>query len=182
MTGHDGFDELDRLGDELRQQVGGELRRTAEEDEYAAAKAQKRSRTLEHVAYELLSRGDTVGITIGSELLSGVAIHAKGDLLTMQTLQGDRVDIHLCGLVAIHVVTRATTGGRTRDRFGAESFVARLRELELDEMPVTINAPAAGGPVAGRIEAVTSDHVMLHDDTSGRWYIPIDAIASVSSP
>jgi hypothetical protein len=180
MTDREGFDEMERLGDELRQQVGGEFRRSAEEDEYAAAKAQMRARTLEHVAYELLSRGDTIAVTLGADQIHGVVTHAKGDLLTMQTLQEDRVDIHLGALIAIHVVERATAGGRTRDRFGAESFVARLRELELDEMPVTVTAPAAGGPILGRIEAVTSDHVMVNDDTAGRWYVPIDGIAAVS--
>lgn len=180
MTGHDDYDEMDRLGDELRQQVGGEFRRTAEEDEFVAAKAQMRSRTLEHVAYELLSRGDTIAVTMGPDRILGVVVHAKGDVLCVQTMQGDRVDVHLGGLVAIQVVERSRSAGRTRDTFGADSFVARLRELELDEAPVVLNAPATGEPVEGLIEAVTSDHVMLSDPAAGHWYIPLASIAAVT--
>ena len=182
MDRSDDQGELDKLGEELRQQVGGEFRRIAEEDEYAAAKAQLRSRTLEHVAFELLSRGDSIAVTIGPDLLHGTVVHAKGDLLVLETLQGDRVDVHLGRLVAIHVLDRTSQGGRARDRFGAGSFVARLRELELDEMPVAVAAPSAGGVVMGVIEAVTSDHVTVRDAETGHWYLPLDAIASVTVP
>ncbi len=181
MTDREDFEELERLGDELRQQVGGEFRRVAEEDEYAAAKAQMRSRTLEHVAYELLARGDTVAVRIGGDRIQGVALHAKGDVLAIETIQGDRIDVQVGPLIAIHVLARAAGGGRPRDRFGAESFVARLRELELDGVVVSITAPAAGGTVTGTIEAVTGDHVMLTGDDDAPWFIPLPAIAAVSA-
>lgn len=170
---------FDELGDELRQSVGGEFRRTAEEDEYAAAKAQLRARTLEHVAYELLSRGDTVAVTIGAEIVQGIVVHAKGDLLCVETPAGDRCDVRLGTPASIHVVQRATSPGRARDRFGAESFVARLRELELDEVPVTVIGPMRRDPVVGTIAAVASDHVLLRND-DGDWYLPLAGIAAVS--
>jgi len=181
MSDRDDFAELERLGDELRQQVGGEFRRTAEEDEYAAAKAQIRARSLENVAFELLSRGDAVAVTIGGAPLQGTVIHAKGDLMALQTPHGDRIDVHLGAHLAIHVLERSTAGGRSRDRHGAESFVARLRELELEATPVVLTTPPAGGSVIGVIEAVTSDHVMLNDPESGTWYLPLAAIAAVTA-
>jgi hypothetical protein len=171
--------DFDELGDELRQAVGGEFRRTAEEDEYAAAKAQLRARTLEHVAYELLARGDTIAVTIGAEIMQGIIVHAKGDLLCLETPAGDRCDVRLGAPAAIHVVQRATSPGRARDRFGAESFVARLRELELDEVPVTLVGPMRREPVVGTIAAVASDHVLLRND-DGEWYLPLAGITAVS--
>ncbi|MDJ0959426.1 MAG: hypothetical protein QNJ88_02130 [Acidimicrobiia bacterium] len=171
--------EFEELEDELRQAVGGEFRRTAEEDEYAAAKAQLRARTLEHVAYELLARGDTVAVTIGADVVQGIVMHAKGDLLCLETASGDRCDVRLGAPAAIHVVQRATSPGRARDRFGAESFVARLRELELEEIPVMIVGPMRRDPVVGTIAAVASDHVLLRND-DGDWYLSLAGIAAVT--
>jgi hypothetical protein len=171
--------DFDELGDELRQAVGGEFRRTAEDDEHAAAKAQLRARTLEHVAYELLARGDTVAVALGDEVVQGIVVHAKGDLLCLETPAGNRHDIRLGAPAAIHVVQRATGSGRARDRFGAESFVARLRELELDEVPVTLIGPMRRDPVVGTIAAVASDHVLLRND-DGDWYLPLAGIAAVA--
>jgi hypothetical protein len=183
MTGHDEYGELERLGDELRQQVGGEFRRIAEEDEHDAAKAQLRSRTLEHVAYELLSRGDTVAIALGTAGHQGVVAHAGGDLMTVTTRRGERLDVNLSGPVTIHVVERASSGGRGRDRFGAESFLARLRELELEEAPVTIHTAAGGEPVHGIIDAVATDHVLVRALTpdQDRWFLALRGIVATST-
>ena len=168
------FDDLDH---ELRGAVGGEFRRTAEEDEHDARVAALRSRTLEHVAYELLSRGDTVTVAAGSQRLHGTIIHAKGDLATIESPSSEVTDVHLDGPVVVRVVARTPQGGRARDRFGAESFVARLREFELDGSPVTLYAPAAGDLVSGTIGAVARDHVMVHGDEGDTWYLPIDLVA-----
>lgn len=182
MTGRDDFDELHELGDQLRQELGGEFRRTAEEDEFAAAKAQMRRRTLEHVGHELLSRGDTIAVTAADRAFRGVVMHAKGDLMTVASAGGERIDVRLGPLVVIRVVERATSGGRTRDRFAAESFAARLRELELAEHQVTLIVPAVADTITGRIEAVTGDHIVFDGGSDDRWYLPLAGIAVVLSP
>jgi hypothetical protein len=171
-----GFDELDH---HLRQSVGGEFRRQAEEDEYAARKGALRRRTLDQVAYELLGRGDTVAILAGERRFRGVVAHANRDLLTLVTSPGDQVHVNLGGPVAIHVVERAATGGKGRDRFGPESFLARMREIELSELTVEIVSPPTGGPVTGRIEAAASDHLMVIGEDDTTWYLPLATIAAV---
>lgn len=168
---------LDDLGRELRAAVGGEFRRTAEEDEYAARKVQLRSRTLEQVAFELLSRGDTVVVAAGDTRLTGIVVHAKGDLVTVETPQGARVHAHLDGPVVLKVTQRATAGGRSRDRLAADSFLALLREMEVDEVPVEIVAPTVGEIVAGAVDAVTPDHVMVTGLQGETWFVPLGAIA-----
>ena len=174
----DDFDELSR---ELRTAVGGEFRRTAEEDEHAARKAQLRSRSLEQVAFELLSRGDTVVLAAGDRRFQGVIVHSRGDLVTLETAQGEHVHAHLDGPVLLKVIERAATGGRGRDRYGAESFLARLREIELDEVPVELVAPGTGEVVAGALAAVTKDHVMINGDHGEAWFIPLDQIAAIKA-
>ena len=168
MTDHEEHDELERLGDELRQQVAGDFRRAAEEDEHDAAKARLRSRTLEHAAYELLSRGDTIALVLGTVRYHGIVTHARGDLLAVTTRGGERLDVNLSGPVAVQVVERSTRGGRARDRFGAESFIARLRELELDQTPVAIHTAGAG-------EAVHEDPD-LH-----QWFLALRGIVAIST-
>jgi hypothetical protein len=177
MTGNfDGFDDLDR---ELRESVGGEFRRQAEEDEYAARKSALRKRSLDQVAYELLARGDTVSVLAGERRFRGVVAHAHGDLLTLVTPQGDQVHVNLEGPVVLQVAERAPEGGKGRDRFGPESFLARMRELELSELTVEIVAPSAGDPLTGRIEAAASDHLMMTDDTGAPTFVPLAWVAAV---
>jgi hypothetical protein len=183
MTDHEEHDELERLGDELRQQVGGDFRRAAEEDEHDAAKARLRSRTLEHVAYELLSRGDTIALVLGTVRYSGIVTHARGDLMAVTTPGGERLDVNLSGPVTVQVVERSTRGGRARDRFGAESFIARLRELELDETPVTIHLPSGARPVCGVIDVVAADHLLVRalPPDQDRWFVALRGIIAIST-
>ena len=169
-------DPFEELGQELREAVSGEFRRTAEEDEYAARKSALRARDLSQVAYELLSRGDTVRVTVGPVSMRGVISHARGTLATLTGGDGTELHINLAGPVVLEVVARSQSGGRARERFGPESFLARLRELELNEAPVEV-LTAAEQPPAGRIEAVGTDHVMLVGETD--QFVPIAWIGAV---
>jgi hypothetical protein len=176
-------DPLDDLGDlarELRASVGGEFRRWAEEDEYAARKAQLRSRSLEHVAHELLSRGDAIAVTLGTIVLHGTVLHAKGDLMAIETRRGDRIDLRLGGALTIRVVARSSEGGRGRDPAEPGSFVARLRELELDEVPVILTPAPGSDSVAGVIEAVADDHLMVTCDDGETTYIAMSNVVAVT--
>ena len=177
MTGDlDGFEELEQ---ELRESVGGEFRRQAEEDEYATRKGVLRNRSLDQVAYELLARGDTVAVLTGERRFLGVVAHANRDLLTLVTPKGDQVHVNLGGPIVLQVAERAPAGGKGRDRFGPESFLARMRELELSELTVEIVAPTAGDPVMGRIEAAATDHLMVISDSDALSFIPLAWVAAV---
>ncbi|HEX9855623.1 MAG TPA: hypothetical protein VGC47_09930 [Acidimicrobiia bacterium] len=177
MTTGDPFEELD---EELRHRMAGEFRRTAEEDEYAARKAALRSRSLADVAFELLGRGDVVAAVVGSwHRYQGTMSHAKGSLASLTTGIGDSVHLNLEGPVSLEVVERSAAGGRSREPMAAESFMAKLREIELSEHPVDIVLHSVEESIAGRIEAVTKDHVMLVTTDSRTWFVPIREIAAV---
>ena len=178
-TMKDDFEGLEDLDQELRESVGGEFRRQAEEDEYATRKGVLRRRTLDQVAYELLARGDTVAVLAGERRFLGVVAHANRDLLTLVTPQGDQVHVNLTGPVVLQVAERAPAGGKGRDRFGPESFLARMRELELSERTVEIVAPPAGDPLTGRIEAAAPDHLMVIGNTDTPSFVPLPWVAAV---
>ncbi len=173
----DGPDPLEALDQELRERVGGEFRRTAEEDEFAARKAALRGRDLAQVAYELLSRGDTIRVTIGSTSIRGVLTHARATLATLSPTDGPELHLNLAGPLTIDVVERASGGGRAREQFGPETFVARLRELELAEVPVELLLGFTDDRPHGVIEAVSTDHVMLAGDLT--HFTPLAWIGAV---
>lgn len=154
-------DPFEALDQELRERVGGEFRRTAEEDEFVARKAALRGRDLAGVAYELLSRGDTIRVTIGNTSIRGVLTHARSTLATLIPTEGAELHLNLAGPLTIDVVDRSPGGGRTREQFGSDSFVARLRELELSATPIEVLLGFTDDRPSGTIEAVTADHVML---------------------
>lgn len=170
----DPFEELDR---ELRERVGGEFRRTAEEDEYTARKAALRARDLAQVAYEMLSRGDTVRLTIGTNSVRGVITHARGTLATLAAADGTAVHANLAGPIVIDVVERSTAGGRAREQFGPESFIARLRELELASADVEVIVGHSDLNPSGRIEAVGKDHLMIVAEHAS--FIPLAWVGAV---
>ena len=174
MTGND---PLDDLGRELREKVGGEFRRTAEEDELTARQAALRKRDLAQVAYELLARGDAVRVTIGSTQLRGVITHARGSLATLTTGDGLEMHLNLLGPLLLEVVERSTAGGTSREHYGPETFIARMRELELNRAPVEIYLGFTDARPSGIIEAVAKDHLLLTGDTTS--FIPLAHIGAV---
>lgn len=170
-------DPLAELDQELREKVGGEFRRLAEQDEYTARKAALRHRTLAQVAYELLSRGDRVRATIGAASFRGVVTHARGTLATLTLSEGSELHLNLAGPVTLDIVERSVTGGRTREQFGPETFVARLRELELAAVPIEALVGFGETRPAGVIEAVGEDHLMLLNDTT--HFVPLAWLGGV---
>ena len=170
-------DPLAELDQELREKVGGEFRRQAEEDEYTARKAALRHRTLAQVAYELLSRGDRVRATIGRGSFRGVVTHARGTLATLTLSEGAELHLNLAGPVTLDIVERSVTGGRTREQYGPETFVARLRELELAAVPIEALVGFGEVQPTGTIEAVGEDHLMLAGDTT--HFVPLAWLGGV---
>jgi hypothetical protein len=84
--------------------------------------------------------------------------------------------VNLAGPVLLDVVARAASGGSTREQFGPESFLARLRELELNQATIEI-LMGAEPPPRGMIEAVGVDHLMLRGETD--QFVPLAWIGAV---
>jgi hypothetical protein len=173
-------DPIEELRAELRELVGGEFRRNAEDDEAAAEHIRLRNRGLADVAFELLSRGDTLQINMGSERFVGVLVHAQGTLATLETQDGDHVHVNLAGPVALRVTRRATSGGRGREELGPDSFVARLRQLQMDGGMLIVGLPGLGESLRCTIDAVADDHLMVTDLTEQTWFLPYREIATVT--
>jgi hypothetical protein len=176
---NDEHDQIESVAQELRESVSGEFRRIAEEDEHAAYKARLRRRTLGHVASELLARGDLVACVSGDASFAGEVVHAGTDFATLHTAAGEYVEVNLAAAVAIRVDQRSTAGGRSRDPYGPETFLARLRELELEETGVEVLMPGGRQRIRGRIEAAATDHILVVDDAGGEWFVPRAAITFV---
>lgn len=149
--------DLARAASEVR----AELRAEAEEYEALAARDLVRSRTLRDVALLACHRGDTVEVVTAGGRVVGTVVYAAGDLACLETAT-EAVDVWLRAPVGLRVVERARAGGRGSGR-GAESFRARLSEHEAARVPLTLSTRLPGGEIAGVVEAVAVDHLVLRD-------------------
>ena len=173
-------DPLEDLEAELRRRVGNRFRLAAEDDEYAALQLRRRGRTLGLVAHELMSRGDIVQLNVGTERFVGEVTYARGSLAMLRTANDDEVHINLGGPVVMRVTRRSKSRGRSADLLGPETFVARLRQVEIDQTVVIVSMPIIGESIACRVTSVAVDHVMLTDLTNQSWFVPFDQIATVT--
>ncbi len=109
--------------------------------------------------------------------LRGIITHARGTLATLQPVAGAAVHVNLSGPVAFDVVIRSTDGGGAPEPFGPETFLARLRELELAAVPVEVLLGMTPERPRGVIEAVAQDHLMLSGETT--YFLPLAWIGGV---
>ena len=173
----EGTDPLDDLGRELRERMGEELRAEAELVERDAATVERRRRTMADVAGELVSRGDTVSVIAGDQVLRGTLIYARGELARIQTASG-RADVNLASPLVLRVDARSHDGG-TAARQGADTLRARLLEYDMEAVAIEVWAPAHGATVSGSILAVGRDHVLLADRDGAEWVLRLMDIAWV---
>lgn len=170
-----GFGELGR---ELRHtESAAELRAEAEESERLAAQSARRRAQLVDVARDALFRGDRVALHYPDTVVTGEVIHAAGDLASIRTA-ATTVHCKLEAAVTLHVVERDAFGGRTPER-GAESFRARLFELELASAQVDVGGAMSGGGLRGRLAVVAVDHVVL-DTPDGEVHVSLAAVHTVA--
>ncbi|MCP3977131.1 MAG: hypothetical protein GY720_21795, partial [bacterium] len=111
------------------------------------------------------------------ESFRGVITHARGTLATVTPATGSELHLNLAGPLVLEVVERSTAGGRTREAYGPETFVARLRELELAEVSIEAVVGFGDSRPSGIIEAVGEDHLMLSGETT--HFIPLPWIGAV---
>lgn len=149
--------ELQALGRELREAVGGELRSDAEQAERLAALRARRRRTLADLAGELAVRGDRVAVTLPGMTLRGTVVRAAGDLVSVAT-PGGVVDVNAAAVRTLQVVAPAT-GVAPPPPCGPDGFKARLYELEMAGARVLLGV--GDDELAGRITAVAVDHLLL---------------------
>lgn len=157
-----------------------ELRAEAEEYEALAAKDLARSRRLVDVAAALCHRGDVVEVTAVGAVFRGEVTDAAGDLACITTATGE-VDLCLTAPLLLRVVERARRGGRPLGR-GAAGFRARLAEYEASGEQVLLGLLPAGQELAGRIDAVALDHVLLSPTGGEVVYVAAAAVAWVRRP
>lgn len=172
-------DPLEELGQELRTQVAGEFRRAAEEEEFDARLAALRARDLAAVMFELMSRGDTVAVHVGGHVHIGVVTHARGTLATLDTKAASRIHLNLQGAFSITVIERAAKGGKSFDKYGAESFIARLRQFELDATPVEMHVAGRGHVLAGTVDIVAKDHIIVAAASGESTIVPIEHVLAI---
>lgn len=175
-------DPLEELGKELRTQVGGEFRRAAEEEEFDARLAALRSRDVAQVMFELMSRGDTVAVHVAGHVHTGVVSHARGTLATVDTKVGSRIHLNLSSAFSISVIERAHKGGKSFDKYGAESFVARLRQCELERNVVEMHVSGRTHVLAGTVEIVAKDHLIVAAPSGETTIVPLQHVLAIVEP
>lgn len=179
MTSYDGVCEGFSAGDYARaeEEFRSATRAEAEASEREAAQLSMRTRSLADVAFDAMSRGDTLAVTAGGKTFTGRVGYAAGDLMTLETGTG-RVDVNLAGGVAIRVMERARSGGRARPE-GPGSFRGRLLEHE-GVRDVELWSTVLPDPIRGTVKVAARDHVVFRDREGREWFLPLSTVAYVA--
>ncbi len=168
-------DQFADLGDELRRGAGAEFFAEAAEIEEETHRLRRRRRTLGDYASELVQRGDEVAFRVGERTVTGLAVFAGSDYLTVRTGLTEAT----VRLAAVAIAVRRRTEGGHVPVGGARTFKARLAEFEMSGEPVTLVAPTSGLDLEARIELVATDHLVAHDVDGGEWLIPVARVSLV---
>ncbi|WP_370324899.1 hypothetical protein [Euzebya sp.] len=169
-----GAEHLERLA----ARMDAEVRAEQAAYEAMALQAERRARTLADVAAELVVRGDVVEVVAGREVMTGTAVHAGRDHMTLRAARGD-VDLPLAGLTRLRVVDRVRAGGQSPRR-GAKTFRARMTEHETAGVVVVV-ALDDGEQVRGVIAAAAEDHLLIAS-RHGDVVVPHPSVRAVWVP
>ncbi len=144
--------------------------------EMEAAELAVRSQTLADVAWEAVQRGDRITVRTGKLEITGLAVYARGDLVSVESRFG-LVEIRLSAVDSMSVAAAPAESGRSVPR-EAESFIARLGLLQLGQESVEVVMRSAGQRAEGVLRRVARDHLVL-DGPSGSLLVALDAVAWV---
>ena len=172
-------DDFEQMSRELREQVGGEFRLAAEEDEYWAMKQARRAGTLSEIAYDAMSRGDRVEIWAGEAVFRGFIRHTRNDLLSLQAQA--EVDVNLGAPIALRVIEPAARSGAVALPGGPASFSARLAELEQTGKLCEFITMSSRVAVVGKVAIRARDHVIVESADQPEWVIPLKWLVAVVS-
>ncbi len=170
-------EEYERVGRELREQVGGQFRLAAEEDEYWAMKQARRGGNLSEIAYDAMSRGDLLEVWAGASTFRGFIAHTRNDLIVLRGKAN--VDVNLSGPIILRIVEAAATKGAGVVPHGPASFAARLAELEQNQTAGEFIVPFSGAPVNGKVKIRARDHVIVEGVGGREWVVPLRWLAAV---
>jgi hypothetical protein len=89
------------------------------------------------------------------------------------------LDVNLAAPLVLRIVERGATGGETRWDRGAESFAARLAELEQQHETCEFFSAPDAIRVAGRLSIRARDHIIVEDQDGGEWILPLRWLVAV---
>ena len=166
---------LDR---QLRTTARDEVRSWSEEDERSVRLFYERSRRLHEVMAEGRHRGASVRAILPHTVLSGRLALAAADCLT---LLSDDTETHIrLEAVTALGIEPAVPPQTNYELSGPATFAARLRQLEMAGVPVTLIPLTARHEFTGRIRAVARDHLILQC-SDRQWLIPDGQLAAVQA-
>lgn len=157
----------------LLRRMEARVRREFEAAESEAALLAARRRRLADVAWEAAQSGKRVSVRVGSRRLAGRPIHARNDLMSLETANG-RVDVYLPNIDAM-TVTPSPIQGRSVGK-EVETFAARIAMLQLTRERVEVVCRGGEPRFHGTIEYVARDHVALAA-SRGEVLVALRAIA-----
>ncbi len=172
-------EELDQVGRELRERVGGEFRLAAEEDEYWAMKQARRAGTLWEFAYDAMSRGDQVEIRAGEAFFCGFIQYTRSDLVVLRAHAN--VDVNLGAPIVMRVIEPAGAPGTASSPSGPASFSARMAELEQTDEVCEFLTPFSSATVVGSVSIRARDHLVVEGSDHQEWIIPLAWLMAVVS-
>ena len=169
--------EFNELARELRQELGDEFRREAEEVERLSELQRVRRRSLSESAAELMARGDVIQVDAAGATFKGQITASHGDLLSLDAGELE-IDVNLGSAVSFVVIERRRQGG-LEPATGSRSFRARLAEFEQSGEELTLVLSPSSDHLSGRIKVVASDHAVVEDGVGRDRYLPLGGIAAV---
>jgi len=107
---------------------------------------------------------------------SGSIVHVASNLVSLTTASGVEVNIQV-GSTTVIRFDRNPGRRNLVATGGPQTFIARMRQIELDQYRVRVIA-VAGPQIVGVLAAVSKDHIMIgtSDDT---WVVSYPSIAAV---
>jgi hypothetical protein len=168
-----GFDELPSDPELAHAASSARAEWRREEEEYlrAAEEHWAHQRTLLDIVRELMHRGDTIAVAIGSTILTGRVVTVGDDWFELAG-PGGSADLSLDAPdLVVRVLERAPDGGRRGDA-GSRTFRARLLEREMAGGSVVVgyrDGEVRGALVVGRDQVCVGSPPLA-------TYVPIRAI------
>ena len=141
--------------------------------EQEAERFRLRGRTMVDVLWEAMNRGDSVSLVMGDRTLAGGLVAVRNDLAVVQ--QPDAlaaVRVGAIEAVRLDAGGEGVAGDRT---YG--SLASYLRMVMLDRLVVTVLGHRF--EVAGVIEAVTPDHILVAATPRAEWVVTLRSLQAV---
>lgn len=155
-------------------------------DEAAAERARRafsrhrdeQDSTIPGVLLTLAERGDTLVIEAAGTRWRGTLRAMVSDAVVLAADQGGLTVIAFGAVDAVRGEGRPVQGARVVEI--PTTMLGALETAASERHPVTVRT-ATGSVVAGELDAVGRDHLRLRaPDSTGRVWVPIDAVAAVT--